>query len=214
MTVTILLVDDHHVVRQGLRALLESQADFNVVGEASGGMEAIQLTEKLHPQVVILDLMMPDLNGLEVTRQIHTHTRVLILSMYDNEGYVFEALRYGAFGYMLKDSTAVDLVQAVRAVAEGRRYLGPPFSELAIQTYIEKAKSKPLDPYDMLTNRERQVLNLVVQGLSSNDVAVQLSISPRTVEIHRANLMHKLNLHSQSELIRFAIKRGILPLEE
>lgn len=214
MTVTILLADDHVLVRQGLRALLESQEDLIVVGETSDGLETIKKVEQLHPQVVVLDLMMPGLNGLEVTRQIHTSTHVLILSMHDNEGYVLEALRNGAFGYLLKDSPASELVRAIRAVAEGQRYLGPPFSELAIQSYIQKAKSGPLDPYDTLTNRERLILQLVAEGQSSAEISAQLSISPRTVEIHRSNLMHKLNLHTQTDLIRFAIRKNILLLDE
>jgi two-component system response regulator NreC len=214
MTITILLVDDHVVVRQGLRALLETQSDFSVVGEGSNGVEAIQLTNRLRPNVVLLDLMMPGLGGLEVTRQIHSITRVLILSMHDNEAYVLEALRSGALGYILKDSTSIELVQAVRTVAEGRRFLSPPLSERAILSYMEKTRSSPQDAYDTLTTRERQVFVLVAQGFNNHEIAGQLSISPRTVEIHRANVMHKLNLKSQTDLIRYALRKGILPLDD
>lgn len=214
MTVSILLADDHHVVRQGLRSLLDSEPAFSVVGEASNGLEAIQMVEQLHPQVVVLDLMMPGLNGLEVTRRIRDLTRVLILSMHADEGYVLEALNNGAYGYLLKDSTATELVQAVKMVSEGRRYLGSPFSDQAISAYAQKSRSAPQDPYDTLTRREREILQLVVEGHSTSKIAAMLSISSRTVETHRANLMRKLKLHSQVELIRLALRKGILPLEE
>ena len=214
MTVTILLADDHHVVRQGLRSLLEMEPDFKVVGEASNGVKAIQMVEQLRPHILVLDLMMPSLNGLEVTRRVHDLTRVLMLSMHADESYVMEALKSGAYGYLLKDSTATELVQAVTMVSEGRRYLGSPFSEQAISTYMQRARSTPQDPYDTLTAREREVLQLVVEGHSSNEISGMLSISARTVETHRANLMRKLKISSQVELIRFALKRGLLPLED
>jgi DNA-binding NarL/FixJ family response regulator len=213
MPVSILLADDHHVVRQGLRSLLEAEADFTVIGEASDGLQTLQMVEKMHPQVLVLDLMMPGLNGLEVTRQVAATTRVVILSMHASEAYVLEALQNGAFGYVLKDSTAADLVQAVRSAAEGRRFLSQPFSELAIAAYLRRSQSSPLDPYNTLTTREREVLQLMAEGHTNNEISARLSISPRTVEIHRANVMHKLNLHSQTDLIRYALKRGILPME-
>lgn len=214
MSLTILLADDHHVVRQGLRSLLENEPGFRVVGEASSGVEAISLVEQLHPMVLVLDLMMPALNGLEVTRRVKEQTKVLILSMHADEGYVLEALNNGAYGYLLKDSTATELVQAVRAVSLGKRYLGSPFSEQAINTYVQRARSTPGDPYETLTAREREVLQLVVEGHSTNEIAGLLLISARTVDTHRANLMRKLKLNSQIELVRFALKRGILPMED
>jgi two-component system, NarL family, response regulator NreC len=213
---TIVLADDHHVVRQGLRVLLEGQPDFQLVGEAGDGLEAVQLTERLKPDVLIIDLMMPSLNGLEATRQIgqrSSHTRVVILSMHANEAYVLEALRNGAAGYVLKDSSAADLVQAVREVVAGRRYLSAPLSERAIAAYIQKASDVALDPYEMLTNREREVLHLAAEGRTNAEIADQLSISPRTAETHRANLMHKLGLRTHTDLIRYALRRGILPME-
>jgi two-component system response regulator NreC len=213
---TIVLADDHHVVRQGLRALLEGQPDFQLLGEAGDGLEAIQLTERLKPDVLIIDLMMPSLNGLEATRQISQrspHTRVVILSMHANEAYVLEALRNGAAGYVLKDSSAADLVRAVREVVAGRRYLSSPLSERAIAAYIQKASDVALDPYEMLTNREREVLHLAAEGYTNAEIADQLSISPRTAETHRANLMHKLGLRTHTDLIRYALRRGILPME-
>jgi DNA-binding NarL/FixJ family response regulator len=214
---TILLADDHHIVRQGLRALLEAESDFHLVGEAGDGLEAVRLAESLQPNVLVLDLMMPGLNGLEVTRQVKKRcprTSVVILSMHANEGYVLEALRNGAGGYVLKDSSAADLVQAVREAVAGRRYLSPPLSERAIEAYLEKAQSATLDIYETLTTREREVLQLIAEGHTNADIAARLSISPRTVEVHRANLMRKLNLHNQTDLVRFALRRGILPMDE
>jgi two-component system response regulator NreC len=214
---TILLADDHRIVRQGLRALLEAEPDFSLVGETGDGLEAIQLAERLQPDVIVLDLMMPGINGLEATRQISDNcpqTRVVILSMHADEAYVLEALRNGASGYVLKDSSADDLVRAVREVEAGRRYLSPPLSERAIEAYTRKAQETSLDPYEKLTNREREVLHLAAEGHSSTEIAKRLSISSRTVETHRANMMRKLELHSQTDLIRYALKRGIIPMEE
>lgn len=213
MSIKIFLADDHHLVRQGLRSLLDSQPDFEVIGECGNGREAAEAVERTRPDVTILDLMMPGLNGLEVTRLVKDWTRVVILSMHANEAYVLEALRNGAYAYVLKDSTADDLVQAVRSVVEGRRFLSAPLSERAIEAYLLKAQAAPLDPYDTLTSREREVLQLLAEGLTNNEVSARLSISPRTVEVHRANLMHKLGLHTQADLIRLALKRGILPLD-
>jgi DNA-binding NarL/FixJ family response regulator len=214
---TILLADDHRIVRQGLRALLEAEPDFSLVGETGDGLEAIQLAERLQPDVIVLDLMMPGISGLEATRQISDNcpqTQVVILSMHADEAYVLEALRNGASGYVLKDSSADDLVRAVREVEAGRRYLSPPLSERAIEAYTRKAQETSLDSYEELTNREREVLHLVAEGHSSTEIAERLSISSRTVETHRANMMRKLDLHSQTDLIRYALKRGIIPMEE
>lgn len=214
---TIVLADDHHVVRQGLRALLKAEPDFAIAGEASDGLEAVRLVERLQPDVLVLDVMIPSLNGLEVTRQVTKRspkTRVVILSMHANEAYVLEALRNGATGYVLKDATAADLVQAVREVAAGRRYLSPPLSEQAIEAYVHKAKEAPLDRYDTLTTREREVLQLAAEGLTSAEIAARLFISPRTVEVHRANLMRKLGCHTKADLIRFALRRGIIPTQD
>jgi DNA-binding NarL/FixJ family response regulator len=211
MTIKLVLADDHHIVRDGFKLVLESQQDFQVIGEASNGLEAKQLTEQLKPDVLVLDLMMPMLNGLEVTRQVRDITHVVILSMHNNEAYVIEALRNGAFGYVLKDSTKTELITAVRKAALGQRYLSSPFAEKAIEVYSQMAQSEESDPYNTLTNREREIFQLVAEGHSNNDIGTTLSISPRTVEVHRANLMRKLNFKSQVDLIRFAIKRGIIP---
>ncbi|MFP4438694.1 MAG: response regulator [Chloroflexaceae bacterium] len=214
---TILLADDHHVVRLGLRALLDAEPDFDVIGEATDGLETSRMVETLKPQVLVVDLMMPGLNGLEVTRQVSqraSQTRIIILSMHANEAYVLEALRNGASAYVLKDSRADDLVYAVREVMEGRRYLSPPLSERAINSYIRQANESTLDPYETLTNREREVLNLAAQGYNATEIAQKLSISGRTAETHRANLMRKLDLHTQTDLIRYALRRGIIALED
>lgn len=212
----ILLADDHNIVRQGLRALLQSEPHFRLVGEASDGIEAVRLAERLKPDVLITDLMMPGLTGLEVTRQVTKilpQIRVIILSMYTNDAYVLEALKNGALGYVLKDSQAADLIKAVKEVIAGNRYLSPPLSERALELYLKKVESVPDNPYELLTNREREVLQLVAEGRTSAEIANRLFISPRTAEGHRANLMRKLGLQNNADLIRFALKRGILPMD-
>lgn len=210
MPVTIALADDHNVVRQALRMMLESCPDFVIVGEAEDGLKAVQMVRELSPQVLVLDLMMPGLNGLEVARQVSGQTRVVILSMHDNEAYVVEALRNGAYGYVLKDSNAQELLQAVEAAARGERYLCKPFSDQSIDRYLQMAHAAPADPYDSLTARERQVLQLSAEGLTAAQISARLAISPRTVEIHRANFMRKLSLHSQADVIKYAMKRGVI----
>lgn len=214
MTVRVVLADDHTMVRQGLRAILESEGRVLVIGEACDGLETVSVVEKLKPDVTVLDLMMPKLNGLEVTRQISKLTHVLIVSMHANEAYVLEAFRNGAYGYLLKDSTAQELKDAVLIVAKGSRYLSSRLSERAISYYIESTKSSSYEPYETLTSRERQVFQLMAEGLSNNDISVNLSISPRTVEIHKSHVLHKLNLTTQTDIVRFAIRRGILPMED
>lgn len=215
--INIMLADDHHIVRQGLRALLESEQNFHLVGEAGDGLEAVRLAIRLKPDVLITDVMMPGLNGLEVTRQVTKslpQTKVVILSMYTDDSYVLEALKNGATGYVLKDSQATDLVQAIREVAAGRRYLSPPLSERELELYAQRFESVSNDPYDLLTTREREVLQLVAEGRTSIEIAQQLFISPRTAEGHRANLMRKLGVQNNAELVRYALKRGILPLDK
>lgn len=213
MTAKILLADDHAIVRDGLKALLKSEADFEVVGEAADGLEAVQMVDRLRPDVLVLDLMMPGLTGLEVTRQVSRLTRVVILSMHANEAYVIEALRKGAMGYVMKDSTSADLVKAIRDVLSGKRYLSELLSETMVDALLKRSKTSELDPYETLTTREREVFQLVAQGKSNLEISELLTLSPRTVEIHRANMMHKLNLESQADLIRMAIKRGVILLD-
>ncbi|MGH9179846.1 MAG: response regulator [Acidimicrobiales bacterium] len=213
MTLRVLLADDHPVVREGLRALLASEADFEVVGEAEGGEVAPALVEVLRHHVVVLDLMMPGRGGGVVIRELRRRwpeTRVLVLSMHDDEASVLEALRSGAFGYALKQARPAELVRAVREVGAGRRYLSPPLSERAVEAYARRAGQR-YDPFDMLTDREREVLGLVAEGNTNVAIGEALFISPRTVETHRAHLMKKLALHSQAELVRYAVRRGIVP---
>ncbi len=210
---TVVLADDHPIVRQGLRALLETEPNLSIVGEAGDGLAAISLVERLEPDILVTDLMMPGLRGLEVARQVHERvpkTRVLILSMHNLEAYVLEALKYGAFGYVLKDSAAAELLIAVSEVAAGRYYLSAGLPEHSVEAYLEKMASLPHAAYDTLTPREREVLQLAAEGNSSAEVAALLFISPRTAETHRGRLMRKLGLRTQTDLIRFAMRRGLL----
>ena len=213
--ITIVLAEDHHMVRQGLKLVLEQEKSFRLVGEASDGLEAIRLVETVKPGVLVLDLMIPRLHGLDVTRHVRKNcpaTRVIILSMHADEPYVMEALRNGAAGYVLKDSTGGDLVKAVREVNAGKRYLSPTLAERAVNGYLEKPGESDLDIYDTLTNRERLVLQLAAEGNTSGEIATKLFISPRTAETHRANLMRKLGLRSQPDLVRFAIRKKVIPM--
>lgn len=208
----ILLADDHHIVRQGLRALLEGEPDFSLVGEASDGTEVLPLVERLKPHVVVLDIKMPGRSGIEVAREVSqkTATKIVMLSMYSEDAYVAQSLRAGASAYVLKEARAGDLVHAIREVAEGRRYLSAPLSERTIESYLDAAAAT-LDTYETLSPREREVLLHAAQGELNPQVAQALGISPRTVETHRANLMRKLGLKGQTDLVRYAIKRGIVP---
>lgn len=214
--VSIILADDHPIVRQGLRTVIESEPDFDVVAEACDGLEAIEAVERLKPQVVVLDLQMPHLNGLEVVQQVTSRfpaTSSILLSMHRDESYVLQGLQYGAAAYVLKDANISELVFAIREVVAGRRYLSPPLSENAIEAYVQKAKGTMHDPGATLTNREREVLHLAAEGWNNGQIAERLVISPRTAETHRNRVMRKLDLHSQSELIRYALKRGIVSLD-
>jgi two-component system, NarL family, response regulator NreC len=212
--INIFLADDHQIVRKGFKALLSSEPDFNVVGEANDGLETIRLVEQLQPDVLVLDLMMGGLNGLEVTRQLskkNPKTGIVILSMHSNEAYVLEALRSGAKAYILKESPPEDLIQAVRQVYAGKQFLSSPLNQRAIEAYTSKIDAKPINPYDQLTTREREILQLTAQGATNAEIAARLFISPRTVETHRTNLMRKLNLHNHNQLIQFAIQNDIIP---
>lgn len=212
---TIVLADDHHIVRQALRALLETVPDFQLVGEAGDGLEAVRIVEKLTPGVLVCDLMMPAINGLEVARRIaqRTRTRILILSMHANDAYVSEALKNGAAGYVLKDCQSSELIHAIREIAAGRRYLSPQISERAIELYGRKFGQEPEDPYQTLTTREREVLQLAAEGHTNAQISERLFVSPRTIETHRANLMRKLGLQNHGDLIRYAVKRGVISLD-
>lgn len=221
--VPVVLADDHAVVRQGLRALVESDPQFVVVGEAADGHEAVEMVKRRKPRVLIADLMMPGLNGLETIKKVlrlKLGTRVIILSMYRNEAYVLEALRNGAAGYVAKESGGAELFQAMRTAVAGRRYLSPTLFEgssgfySSMGTILQKAQTGSVGPYGTLTTRERKVLQLFVKGVTSSDIGIRLKISSRAVESHRANLMRKLGLNTHHALIRYALQRGIIPMSE
>jgi len=214
--ITVVLADDHHVVRRGIHALLEAETDIKVTGEAGTGVEAVRLVQQLKPDVLVVDLMLADMSGLLVIRQSRKKspkTAALVLSMYGNDCYVVEALQAGAKSYVLKDCPPEELLRAVREVATGHRYLAPPLSDRAIEAYLVRSKESKLDPYDMLTSREREVLILAAQGLTGAETAARLCISPRTVESHRSRLMQKLGLRNRAELIHYAVRQGIVPKE-
>jgi DNA-binding NarL/FixJ family response regulator len=214
--ISIVLADDHALVRQGIRALLAEIPEFRVVGEVGDGVEAMRLIDRLRPAVLVADVTMPGLGGLEVARRVRQQspqTRVIILSMHADEAYVLEALRHGAAGYVLKGSQAADLIEAIREVTAGRPYLTPPLTRYVVEAYVEKAKGGSLDIYDALTNREREVLHLAAEGYSNTEISARLSISPRTVEAHRGHLMQKLGLRTQTDLVRYALRRGILSMD-
>lgn len=215
----IVLADAHEVFRRGIRALLEAEPQFEVVGETADGLAVTDLVERLNPDILVLALMMPGLSGLDIVRQVRQRapqTQVLMLSMQTNETYVQEALRNGAAGYAFKAASASELLQAVREIAAGRRYLSPVLSERAIESYIrgQSAEDALPDSYDTLTSREREVFHLAAEGYKNAEIAERLSISARTVETHRANLMRKLGLQNKTDLIRYAMRRGVLPLDE
>jgi two-component system response regulator NreC len=217
VAISIILADDHPVVRRGMCALLEHERDFCIVGVAADGLETVDLTERFKPDVLLLDLMMPGLSGLEVLRILRERsprTRIVILSMHSSSGFVVQALQNGAIGYVLKESTDESLVHAVRETAAGRRFLSPPLTEIAINSYIEQSKTGPFDPHETLTPRQREVLQLAAEGKTNAEIATRLDISQRTVENHRAALMQRLGLRNQAELIRHAIRHGLTPLDE
>lgn len=212
----VVLVDDHELVRQGVSALLKPEADVEVVGEAGDGLAGLELVERVRPDVVVADLMLPGLGGLELTRQVVRRspgTKVVVLSMHGAEPLVLEALERGASAYVLKDAGIAELLRAIREAASGRRYLSPPLSDRAVTAYLRRRDhGEPEDPYETLTPRERQVLHLAAEGLPNSAVARRLGISARTAETHRARVLHKLALRNQTELVRWAIGRGIIPL--
>lgn len=213
---TIVLADDHHVVRSGLRVLLENEMHCTVVGEAGNGPEALAMVERLQPDLLIADLIMPGLSGLEVARQariVSPNTRIVILSMHADESYVREALRAGVTAYVLKETLSTEFLYAIQQAAQGRRYLSPPLSDRAIDAYASQTAETNLDLYETLTSREREILYLAAQGLTSAEIAEHLMIGVRTVDTHRASMMRKLGLHTPLDLIRYAVRRGIVTLD-
>jgi DNA-binding NarL/FixJ family response regulator len=207
--IRILLADDHTMVRQGFRMILSAQPDMEIIGEAGNGREAVELAEQLHPDVVVMDVAMPELNGIEATRRIsagESRIRVLALSMYKDSVYVREILRAGARGFLLKDAIDRDLLAAVRAVAAGEGYLSPAVSEAVLSDY----RRHVTDPLDLLSSREREVLQMIAEGKTNKDIAAALELSVYTVDAHRGRIMEKLNLHSVGELVRFAVRKGLI----
>lgn len=215
-TIRILLADDHAVVRDGLRALLDRQPDFTVVAEASDGRECLELAERFLPDVVMMDVAMPNMNGIEAARRIlamNPAIAVVILSMHNDESYVLQSLKAGAKGYLLKDSPREDVIEAIRSAAQGRAFLSRKVSRMLQEDYVEQLRSKDLDDsYDLLTDREREILQLLAEGRANKEVANVLNISPTTVETHRGHILRKLSLHGTADLILYAVrKRIILP---
>ena len=212
--IRILVADDHGIVRKGLRFLLDRQPEMEVVGEAAEGREAVRLSEELAPNVVIMDVAMPHLNGIDAAAQIlksNPNTGIVMLSMYADEAYLVRALSAGAKGYLLKDSTEVDLVSAVQVVAQGRPFFSPQIAQGLLEDYVRTLQQRGLqDSYELLTDREREVLQLLAEGKSNKEVATILDLSTYTVETHRTNLMHKLNLHNTAEIVLYAVRKKII----
>jgi DNA-binding NarL/FixJ family response regulator len=216
VNVTILLADDHPFVRRGVRNLLEAETDFSVVGEADDGLLVVQMAEKLRPDILVVDIMMPNLNGLEVLKQVRHRspkTRNIVLSMHSADPYVVEAFRSGASGYILKDGAPDELINAIRQVLLGDKYLSPKLPERLIVAVTVSPENVKQDKYETLTDREREIFQMASAGKTAAEIAEILSISPRTVELHRNRMMGKLGLHTQTDLVLYAVKRRIIPLD-
>ena len=212
--IRILLADDHGIVRQGTRSLLEKEADLEVVGEAEDGRAAVEMTEKLEPDVVVMDIAMPHLNGLDAAARIarrHPQIGVIILSMHDEEDYLVRALSAGVRGYLLKDTAQIDLVRAVRSVAERKAFFSPAIAQMLVDDFTRQMQRKGVaDSYELLTEREREILQLLAEGKSNKEAAAMLNVSPYTVETHRNNLMQKLNLHNTAEIVLYAVRKKLI----
>ena len=212
--IRILLADDHNIMRQGLRLLLERQPGFEVVGEAADGRQAVERAEAMKPDVVVLDIAMPKLSGIDAAQQISAllpHAAIIILSMHSDEGYVLRALKAGARGYVLKDSAENGLIETIKAVSAGKAFFSPEISKILVEDYVREMKKRGAeDSYELLTSREREILHMLAEGKSNKDIATVLNLSLYTVETHRRNLQDKLNLHSIAELILYAVRKGII----
>ena len=216
--IRLLLADDHAVVRSGLRMLLEAQPDMTIIGEAETGQEAIRRVAELSPDVVLMDIEMPGMNGIEATRRIKANapaSAVLALTMYEDDQYFFEMLRAGASGYVPKRAAPDELVSAIRAVSRGEVYLYPSLAGRLVQDYLRRGPAGEGEPpSDELTPREHEVLTLIAEGFSNNEIADRLVISAKTVDRHRENIMRKLNLHNRVDLVKYALRKGLIDLEE
>jgi DNA-binding NarL/FixJ family response regulator len=214
MKIRILLADDHTILRAGLKMMLNAQPDMEIVGEAQDGRQAIQEAQRLQPDVILMDITMPDLNGIEATRQIKrvlTEVKILVLTMHENDEYVFQALRAGASGYMLKEAADTELITAIHVIKSGQFYLSPTAQSVVVGDYLQRVRTgEERDSYSSLTEREREILKLVAEGHTNNQIAERLIISPKTVDTHRTHVMDKLNLHSRAELVKYAMRRGLL----
>jgi DNA-binding NarL/FixJ family response regulator len=214
MKISILIADDHDVVRAGLRFLLERQEDMEILAEASDGRAAVRLAEEVNPSVVVIDIAMPQLNGIDAAAQILRRdpaVKVIILSMYADEEFIVRALGIGVKGYLLKDSVQADLVRAVRAVATGRSFFSPSIAQSLAEDYVGQLQSRGLqDSYELLTDREREVLQLLAEGKSNKEAAALLNVSPYTVETHRLHLMQKLDLHNTAEIVLYAVRKKVV----
>lgn len=212
--IRILLADDHNIMRRGLRLLLERQAGFEVIGEAADGRQAVEGAEAARPDVLVLDIAMPNMGGIDAAQRISVllpHAGIVILSMHSDEGYVLRALKAGAKGYVLKDSAENDLIEAIKAVSEGKAFFSPEISKILVEDYVREMKKRGAeDSYELLTAREREILQMLAGGKSNKDIATLLNLSLYTVETHRRNLQDKLNLHSLAEVILYAVRKGII----
>lgn len=212
--IRIIISEDHPVVRKGLRLVLQEQHDFDVIGEASNGREAVRLVEALKPDVAVLDITMPNLNGIEAATQISARqpeTNIVMLSMHADEGFVLRALKAGARAYVLKESRETDLIDAIRLVVDGKSFFSPAVSRLLVEDYVRQLQDKDVDDsYELLTTREREILQLVAEGRSNKEIAALLNVSVYTVETHRSNILEKLNLHSVPDLILYAVRKGVI----
>ncbi|MCL4472770.1 MAG: response regulator transcription factor [Actinobacteria bacterium] len=216
--IRILLADDHAILRAGLVRLLGEEKDIEVVGEAENGREAVQKVQELHPDIVLMDIGMPVMNGMEATKQIKKRdqdVKILVLTMHDNEEYLFQVLQAGAAGYVLKKAADSDLVNAIHVVSRGDCFLYPSAAKMVVEDYLEKLRhgQEPTSSYDTLTDREREILTHVAEGYTNREIAESLFISVKTVETHKANIMEKLNLHKRAELVKYAIKKGMLQVD-
>jgi two-component system, NarL family, response regulator NreC len=212
--IRILLADDHTVMRNGLRLLLERQRNLTVVAEASDGRDSVRLAEELSPDVVVMDIAMPNLNGIEASRQIiasNPDIAIVILSMHSDESYVIRALKAGARAYLLKDSAEGDLIAAIHAITDGKSFFSPAISRILVEDYMRQLEQKHVeDTYELLTAREREILQLLAEGKANKEVAAMLNLSIYTVETHRTHILQKLNLHNVPELILYAVRKGII----